>query len=85
MSNQRFFNIESFRFPTFVLKNCIYSFLKQNSLSNPNIFFQISKFLIQKQVICFDSNFLAYKKFCFDFRNMWTKSIYFGLIYKFLD
>jgi hypothetical protein len=29
--------------------------------------------------------FWAYKKFCFDFRNLWTKSIYFGFIYKFLE
>ncbi len=42
MSNQRFLKIVCFRFPTNVpQKNRIYSFLKQNSLSNQNVLFQI--------------------------------------------
>ncbi len=42
MSNQRFLKIVCFRFPTNVPpKNRIYSFLRQNSLSNQNILFQI--------------------------------------------
>ncbi len=42
MSNQRFLKIVSFRFPTNVPpKNRIYLFLKQNSLSNQNVLFQI--------------------------------------------
>ncbi len=50
MSNQRFFKIVYFRFPTNVpKKNRIYPFLKQNSLSNQNVLFQISKFLVQRQ------------------------------------
>jgi hypothetical protein len=40
MSNQRFSKIVCFRFPTNVPpKNQIYSFLKQNSLSNQNVLF----------------------------------------------
>ncbi len=42
MSNQRFLKIVCFRFPTNVpQKNRIYSFLKQNLLSNQNVLFQI--------------------------------------------
>jgi hypothetical protein len=42
MSNQRFLKIVCFRFPTNVpQKNRIYLFLKQNSLSNQNVLFQI--------------------------------------------
>ncbi len=38
MSNQRFLKISCFRFPNNIpQKNRIYSFLKQNSLSNQNI------------------------------------------------
>ncbi len=45
MSNQRFFKIVCFRFPTNApKKNRIYSFLKQHSLSDQNVIFQISKF-----------------------------------------
>ncbi len=40
MSIQRFFKIESFRNHTFVPKN-------KNTLSNQNVFFQISKFFVQ--------------------------------------
>jgi hypothetical protein len=38
-------------------KNRIYSFLKQNSLSEQNNLFQISKFLVQKQLVCSVSKF----------------------------
>ncbi len=49
-------------------KNRIYSFLKQNSLSEQNVLFQISKFLVQKQLVCsFSKFFLRLQKvlFCF--------------------
>ncbi len=38
-------------------KNRIYSFLKQNSLSEQNNLFQISKFFVQKQLVCSVSKF----------------------------
>jgi hypothetical protein len=49
-------------------KNRINSFLKQNSLSERNILFQISKFLVQKQLVCSVSKFflrLQEVLFCF--------------------
>ncbi len=54
-------------------KKRIYSFFKQNSLSNQNVLFQISKFLGQKQSIFSVSKFFwDFKKFCSGFRNLWT-------------
>ncbi len=52
--NQRFLKIVCFRFPTNVpKKNRIYSFLKQNSLSNQNVLFQILIFLDYIVMFCF--------------------------------
>ncbi len=54
MSNQRFLKIVCFRFPTNVpKKNRKYSFLKQNSLSNQNVLFQIQIFLDYIVMFCF--------------------------------
>ncbi len=54
MSNQRFLKIVCFRFPTNVpKKNRIYSFFKQNLLSNQNVLFQIKIFLDYIVMFCF--------------------------------
>ncbi len=87
MSNQRFFKIVCFRFPTNVPQKIEYirflnkihcqtktfSFRSQNFWSKSNRFFQFPNF------------FLDFKKFCSGFRNLWTKSKRFSFDQIFLD
>jgi hypothetical protein len=81
MSNQRYFRIICFRFPTDNQKNI--SFLKQNLLS-----FGSKNFFIQKQLNCLVSKFfLDYKKFCFVLeiselnQNIFVLFLYFSKIF----
>jgi hypothetical protein len=48
--------------------------------------YSLSKVLVQKLLICsISKKFLRLQKFCFVFRNLWTKSKRFGFVSKFLD
>ncbi len=77
MSNQRFFKIVCFSFPQkieYILflnkiryRNKTFSLRSQNFWSKSNWFVQFPNFSWD------------YKEFCFDFRNLWTKSKRFGL------